>query len=56
MYNDRFYSCGEHVEDVIEDWINKFRDFPNIEIINDKKEDFICRYCNKDVKYIVSRI
>lgn len=50
-----FYSCEEHVDCVIDDFLNLYNETPNVDLLYSYDEKY-CKYCNEYAKYIVSFI
>lgn len=48
--NKKIYSCNEHIDMAIDDYVNTYEVAPNIEICKDKK----CNYCQEKSEYVVS--
>lgn len=51
MLNGVYYSCEDHLDIVMDDFINKYEIFPKLEL---DKEINYCNYCDKYSKYIVT--
>ena len=51
MYNN-FYSCDEHIDEVIDDFINLYNETPEI-IFNNEFNEICCNYCSNYAKYLL---
>ncbi|QSX05011.1 CxxH/CxxC protein [Sedimentibacter sp. zth1] len=43
------FACKEHVEMVIDDYVNEFEVAPKIEVCTDK----VCKYCSNQSEYVI---
>ncbi len=51
MYNN-FYACDEHIDEVIDDFINMYNETPELVFNNQLKEN-CCNYCSNNAKYLL---
>lgn len=51
MVSREFYSCEEHVDCVIDDFINLYEFFPELNYCEDLKHR--CNYCESYAKYVL---
>ena len=47
-----FYACEEHIEDIIDDFINVYNISPNIIFTNETCKNY-CNYCDYCAKYML---
>lgn len=52
MEEHKFYACDNHIDDVIDDFINLYGITPNLNL-NEEREKNYCNYCLEYGKYIL---
>lgn len=55
MINNIYYSCNEHIEYIIEDFINNCELVPNLELDLTEHINY-CNYCNNHAIYVITNI
>lgn len=55
MGRNYYYSCDNHIEYVIEDFINKYESTPNLELDIPESSNY-CNYCNNYAIYVITNI
>jgi CxxH/CxxC protein (TIGR04129 family) len=46
------YSCAEHIDIMIEEWVNEYELAPEIDLVDDKKKA-PCSWCKQDAVYYI---
>ncbi|WP_342354465.1 CxxH/CxxC protein [Listeria grandensis] len=54
MLKKPIYSCEEHIEEALDDWIYEVETFPEFKLVNNSQNLWItCGYCENKAIYIV---